>query len=341
MNEGVFERDLRAVLLSYEPVDVPRSLDASIAALPNPPQRRAGWLGRSSHLDRRSGVERVASFAVAGVTVVALFVVGVIIVAGFRRPEASVGAGSAPRAFTWGTQLAVLEADTLSIEVDGRTFHPPADVAVVSDPGTPTYRTLEMSWHEQAREMRVFIYFAADAESWWVSEIRTYDGRSTPAWAYFAGLQIGAARGASFEGSVDALGTGRGGTARLRIENLRLTAFQPGTAPEVRDCRAVGPARGWNPLAPPVPQPGSPNLSEFGVAPGMDARDVAAKLRAQQICHTFRLEFPAINRGQVWCVAPPGNVQEFAFGSSGEVIVFIEDASPLPLDTELPQVVGC
>jgi hypothetical protein len=73
----------------------------------------------------------------------------------------------------------------------------------------------------------------------------------------------------------------------------------------------------------------------------MEASDVQQSLESRGICHEFRLEFPSINRGQIWCTAPPGRVREFAVGSAGDIIVFVEDRSRLPRDTELPQVVGC
>jgi hypothetical protein len=131
------------------------------------------------------------------------------------------------------------------------------------------------------------------------------------------------------------------GVGRLRIDGMTLRAFEAGTVPPAfDDCRAAGPGR-TNPFGPPVAHPIHPDLSALGIEEGMEASAVGSKLVAQGICHEFRLEFPSINRGQIWCTAPPGKVREFAFGSSGQVLVFIEDATSLPLDTELPQVVGC
>jgi hypothetical protein len=73
----------------------------------------------------------------------------------------------------------------------------------------------------------------------------------------------------------------------------------------------------------------------------MEAVEVHSKLSTQGICHVFGLAFPSINRGQIWCTPPPGKVTEFAFGSAGQILVSIQDPTRLPLDTELPQVVGC
>ena len=166
------------------------------------------------------------------------------------------------------------------------------------------------------------------AHSWWIEHIRTYDGRDPGDWIYYLGPSFRMPLGEPYSGDVDLYGVGIGGVGRLQIADLTLSAFKPGSVPPgFDDCRAVGPSRG-NPFGPPVGHEPHPDLSEFGIAEGMDARDVQTTLVAQGICHEFQLEFPSINRGQIWCSAPPGKVREYAFGSAGQIIVFIEDPSP-------------
>ena len=56
------------------------------------------------------------------------------------------------------------------------------NVDVHSDPGTLTYRTLEATWRENGVEMRLNMYFAGDAASTWVEEVRIYDGEVDGKW---------------------------------------------------------------------------------------------------------------------------------------------------------------
>jgi len=63
-----------------------------------------------------------------------------------------------------------------SIDVGGKTFRAATpNVEIHSDPGTLTYRTLEVTWKENGVEMRVNIYFAGDAQASWAEEIRISD----------------------------------------------------------------------------------------------------------------------------------------------------------------------
>lgn len=329
MTDAAFERDLRAYLEGSAPTDVPRSFATRIATLDGA-QRSAPWF------------KRLASVTVSTLAIALVVVLGTVVVlrTGWGPPTADAGAG--PKAFTWGTQMATLSADRLSIEAGGRMFVAPLDVDYVnSDPGTATYRTLELGWHDAGTEMRLNIYLNANSTSWWIQHIRTYDGRQAGEWIYYLGPSSGTPLGDGYAGNVDLFGVGTGGVGRLRIDGMSLRAFEPGTIPPAfDDCRAVGPTRA-HPFGPPVAHEPHPDLSEFGIVEGMEAADVHSSLAKQGICHEFRLEFPSINRGQMWCTPPPGQIRELAFGSSGQIIAFVEDSSRLPLDTELPQVVRC
>ncbi len=328
MTEELFQRDLRAALDHLAPTVAPVSLSVKVGALTTDAPRSAGWL------------RRLASSAAGMTAVLAVVVVGALVFARAGWDGASPGSGVTTRAFTWETQMARLTADGLTIEAAGRSFEAPDDLVVHSDPGSATYRTLELIWEEQGIEMRLTFYLRADSQSWWIDQIRTFDGRTPGEWIYYLGAPGRTPLGESYLGNVNLYGAGFSGVGRLLIDQMSLTAFEPGTVPPAfDDCRSVGPRQGN--LFGPVAQPVHPDMSEFGIAAGHEARDVQSLLLSQGICHEFRLEFPAINRGQLWCSAPLGKVREFAFGSAGQIIVFVEDASRLPLDTELPQVVGC
>lgn len=76
-------------------------------------------------------------------------------------------------------------------------------VAVKSDPGDYTYRTLEATWLEDGSEMRVNLYLAADEDNWSVRELRTYDGQPTPDWITFRGPLFETPLGETYTGGVE------------------------------------------------------------------------------------------------------------------------------------------
>lgn len=329
MTGDLFERDVRAALDGLVPARVPGSLATKVRTLRSRERTHGPWF------------RRLASAAVGTTAVVLVVVVGVVTVLRTGWEPVASGAGLEPKAFTWGTQMATLAADRVAIDAGGRTYVAPQQIYAHSDPGSATYRTLELGWDDDGTEMRLNLYLGANRTSWWIDHIRTYNGRDPGDWIYYLGPAFRTPLGQSFIGNVDLYGLGMGGLGRLRIDHLTLSAFEPGTVPPSFDnCRSVGPGRG-NPFGPPVAQSNYPDLSELGIAPGMLATEVQSQLEALGICHLFRVELTHINRGQIWCTPPPGTVREFRLGSSGEISVIIDNPSRLPLDTEVPQVVGC
>lgn len=343
MSNDRFERDLRAVLGTLAPLDVPASLHARVAALE--PGPRDGWVGRMVRLRAQPSrwLERVGQLAFAGAAVLLVCAVGALALFYASRPPGTAGPGAGGQeAIIWQTSLASLEADAISIETGERVFTAATNrFQVNSDPGSGTYRTLEVSWFENDREMRLNLYFAADAANWWVSELRVYDGRPRSEWVSFAGPLFRTARGQSFAGDIELSGGNAHGPVTLRIDGARLSAFVPGTGPRpFENCRFIGPA-GRDLLGRPVPQQLDPDLSEFGLVPGMDAVDAYDEIVRHGICYEFRLEFPALNQGQRWCVPPRGKVREFLFGSEGQLLVFVEDRTRTTSDPSMPDFIGC
>lgn len=340
MSDAAFERDVRAILAAHAPTQAPASLRRSVDELSWRPDR--GWsLQRDGARGSRGDLfDALGSAAITAVAVIVVLVLaGTAFFYAAQRPL-SPGSGGAPRALAWATDIVRLEADDLVIEAAGRQFRAPADASVTSDPGDATYRTLEMTWSEGRVEMRLNLYLAADNSSWWVREIRTYDGRPQGEWITYTGRFFTTPRGESYEGDVDLAGANARGPGRLRIEGMRLTAFAPGTGRQpFTDCRAIGPVSGF--LGRPVASESNPDLSEFEVVTGMQAQEAGANLRRHGICHEFRLEFMALNYSQVWCIAPPGTVRETAFGSGGQVILFVEDRSDGTADPRMISIVGC
>lgn len=87
----------------------------------------------------------------------------------------------------WQTPYAYFRADNFRIVANGKTFYAnvSSPISVHSDPGSPTYTTLEVIWQENGVEMRLFIYFNSDGQKWWSPEIRIYDGKTPSNWITF------------------------------------------------------------------------------------------------------------------------------------------------------------
>jgi hypothetical protein len=110
--------------------------------------------------------------------------------------------GSNPVA--WKTSTVTLTAEDFWIVSDGQRFTSQvASIAVHSDPGDSKYTTLELIWTEHDREMRIILYFKADADSWWSYEMRTYVGQEDGEWLYYHGPFIKTPMGAPFRGDID------------------------------------------------------------------------------------------------------------------------------------------
>ncbi len=336
MNDLAFERELRSTLHALAPADVPASLSNSLATLPDGHRRRLAallWPGTIGHR------LAAATMSLLAVTVVVVLASVVAFGYGLHLPTAP-DAGSGSRQFDWHTQVASLQADAVTIDAGGRTFHVPAGAQVHSDPGDSAYQTLELDWTEQGIEQRLYMYFAADNADWWVSQIRTYDGNNPPGWVYYQAPELKAGRGQSYDGNVDLNGSGDHGSGRLRMTNVRLSAFASGTGVAYQPgCIAAGPiASGADQL---VAQTGNPPIAGVDLHAAMSAAEADAGLNRAGICHEFRYDYPASNSGQTWCTAPPGNITWWVFGSHGELILFVEAGPAETLAPNAPYFVGC
>jgi len=173
----------------------------------------------------------------------------------------------------WQTQVVSLTADELRIETGGQRFVGAEPIAVSSDPGTLTYRTLELTWHENGREMRISIYFGGDATSWWVDEIRTYDGGQDADWLFFKAPQIRAPLGRPWIGNVDLVSVNSSKPGR-GPGTLHIAGLQLATTPQ------LGPGDpGVAPAQPPPPgstggvaQPAQPSLPVDGSIEALSSR---------------------------------------------------------------------
>jgi hypothetical protein len=161
---------------------------------------------------------------------------------GFGAPGVSPSAMTTPASrqpIDWDTGCVHLTAGELRINTDtagdepGQVFTVEDPVMLNSDPGADTYRTLEATWQEGGSEMRLNLYFAADEDSWWVRELRTYDGQPTPDWITFPGPLLETPLGEAYAG--DVVLNGRigsvPGTLEVRGLTLAVPDFGPGSGP--------------------------------------------------------------------------------------------------------------
>jgi hypothetical protein len=193
-----------------------RQLDATPARPARP--RLAGVLRSPEWL----GLGLMAAFVVAAV-------VGVVALGGGSAGQAGAGPGAGSAPDYDGIRF---QANGLVIDAGGQRFTlDPATATVHSDPGNATFRTLEWTWTQHGVGMRLNLYFASDGDRWWVSEVRTYDGRQPGEWLTATGRFFERPVGSAFDGPVDmTLPVAKAGTGvgRLRVDRLLLLpTFQP------------------------------------------------------------------------------------------------------------------
>lgn len=155
----------------------------------------------------------------------ALVVVGLVVLSN-RGGNDAPAAGGGTAAFSWTTSRVVFTSNTFAIDVGGQQYSPTGvHVDVNTDPGDATYATLELSWQEHGVPMNVNVYFAADAANWWVTEMRTYNGKALAGadWVTFMGDEFRTPLGGTYSGDVNLTATEGGVTSHLQIGGMTLT----------------------------------------------------------------------------------------------------------------------
>ncbi len=309
--DGALERRVTSFLRATAPAAAPPGLlDGALRRLDEAPARA----GRT----RLGGLLRSPEWLGIGlmVTFVIVAVVGVATLGGGSGGESGAGAGSAP-----DYDGIRFQATGLAIDAGGQTFTlDPASAGVHSDPGDATYRTLEWTWKQHGVEMRLSLYFASDRARWWVSEIRTYDGRQPSRWATTQGRLFERSLGQPFEGPVDmtlAAGEPGAGPSHLRIDRLvLLPSFK---APIV--AATTGPVSGGvdgGPVAAADPFAAGQLLSCIG-AESMTPQQLALYARSRG----YPVEYRYLDGGYSAGREPPAGsvLMDALWGSSGQLIV--------------------
>ena len=229
-----------------------------------------------------------------------------------------------------------MEANGLRLRVNGKVFRASGEALATGTTYADRAR-LESHWREHGVEQRLVIELELDDTDWWVREMWTYDGASGPGRVHFADL---AARtrtpiGESLEADVRFLSTGaerkalrKAGSARLRLNGLRLTAFGPGARPApLTGCDyidASGVAQDGLSVGP-LQAPGEPLENVTAMSPV----EVEAALKELDLCYRFdyqwrlpdSVEASQQESGQeLRCSAPPsGRVQYLDIGPDSSV----------------------
>ena len=126
---------------------------------------------------------------------------------------------------SWTAGTISLQADDFYIQIDSTKYFAKVSHLIVDGSSS----TLELEWTENAKGMRLYIYFESDSANWWSDEIRTYDGAMNDGtrWVYYVGEFFKSPLGTQFQGDINLTSNGsdNGVTGNIYFKNLRLTAF--------------------------------------------------------------------------------------------------------------------
>ena len=239
-----------------------------------------------------------------------------------------------------------LEADAFRIDVGGRTFRGTGHIAL-SGYLSPMEGELELQWYERGILSRLRLALVADDSHWWVDEIATYDGvKGDGQYVHYSDLATLTRTpiGESLEGDLDLRSTGadrirfrKPGSSRLRIDRMRLTAFQPGTIPAaLTGCRRIPERDASGRYHPELRR----LVSDSGPLAGIDEMtptEIEAILQGLGVCYTFSLSHPHPEPWDPevdprpreararWCSAPPDSQVDTRQRSGPSPVMFVPD----------------
>jgi hypothetical protein len=207
-------------------------------------------INRLTSLSKKSKRLLVLGITFALLAALPLFVWAILTQRFDIRKRAATGEPTPPPVGTsvnWQTPHAYFQADDFRIVANGKTFYAnEPSVSVHSDPGSPTYTTLEIDWQENGVEMRLYIYFNSDGQKWWSPEIRIYNGKTPPDWIVFKERffesNLGSEHTQAISGGFVQMDPNTGKeTASVHFSNLRVQAFTNLVTPTPITCQRVKP----------------------------------------------------------------------------------------------------
>ena len=251
----------------------------------------------------------------------------------------------------WHTDVVDLAAAEFWIDANDLRFTGVASPNLHSDAVSLTDWTLEVSWTEQGVDQRLFLYFEADQAAWWIREVRVRDGRSfrDADWATFpAGPYAKTPLGAVFDGDLDLAGASAPGPVRLRLDGLRIAVRPDDKVTEPIIGGGIVLRENADPAVDGNPFEARGPLYCSGI---LQLAPQAAEVRLLTLGYrlSWRWEYSTgYNTGYAEAherAPATGWISHTAVGSSGELIVFVEDpANPswqggppgLPTDCPTP-----
>jgi hypothetical protein len=281
----------------------------------------------------------------------AVGVVGASIgVGAYLRPVPPAPASIRPAsAITWQAGAVDLGATEIRIEQDGATLVGAGTATVDGDPGDATRWTIEGQWTEQGRRQAMFLAFGSDGASWWIRDIRTFDsnakiGRDT---TFDTKVMTTTPVGRPFRGTIDVdNGIVGDGAARIRIRDAFITAAPTDLVNEPVLGTRIVLREGGNAAVDGNPFDSGGPLRCSGILL-LSPRAAEARLLALGYSLSWRLQTAeSANQGtSVPSLAAPttGFISGAAIGTSGELIVFVQDpdrpilpAASMPLGCATP-----
>ncbi|MEM8533770.1 MAG: hypothetical protein AAGF95_23200 [Chloroflexota bacterium] len=107
------------------------------------------------------------------------------------------------RGITAQAEQITLTADDFYLEADRKRYTAQVHPILLNSYTDHEYGKLELTWFEHGVEMRLYLYFTGNSTSWWVNEIRTFDGSSPGDWIYYRGVFFKSPKGQPFTGDFD------------------------------------------------------------------------------------------------------------------------------------------
>lgn len=240
----------------------------------------------------------------------------------------------------WHTDTVDLAAHSFWIDANGLRFSGVAKPELNSDPGDATRWTLEVGWQEHGRNQRLNLDFGADDTAWWLDAISAYDGSAKePTWAAMdlRTIQPRPATtplGAVFSGDLDFNDIPSAtGPVDIHLGGVRILSHRPDLVNDLPGSRKLkGDAE--NPFNP----GGALHCSGILQLPPQAAE---VRLLALGYALSWRLERQTGSNTGFSEAAPrapsTGFISDTAVGTSGELIVFVEDpAAPFGDAAALP-----
>lgn len=221
--------------------------------------------------------------------------------------------GEGERALDFSEGRVQLLADRLRLKVGDKVWKATGKVKVGLD-ASNDLADLELEWKEGGVDQRLFFHMVSEGDHWWIRDVWSYDGHREGDWVYYEDLApLTRTRvGESLTGDLVIESTNASrprfqedGSATLRIEGMKLTAFDPMQQP--------APLTGCKPPESDVWVDSDPMFRGHSDSPlasliDLTPAEIEAELQELGLCYRFTYNWA--NGFEHRCNAPPGGKVE-------------------------------